>query len=398
MRCEHGIMNLGISTQTPNLQSLVIILGLISIAGAAGCDAAPVAKEEQTAQGNLRVDSRVQSGIENLGEVIIYVFSQDSHDEVVTAMRAGERVALSEGIYDLRVVLMVQSEEQGVQWLREVVVSRGVSTERQVSFRRGALLVRARNSGQQLPSEAVTISVYHAGDVQEEVIGVGLAEEPLDLVPGQYDDKATLSQSHDKPTRWLRGLDLEAGTVAHHSVEITSGTVTVDAAFTDGEPVGPYDVYVYFYRAEDHAQPVAYTPAGESAVLEGGTYDVRANFFRSHDQPDIWLRNLVVQAGQTATHLVTFPSAELLIRAYDSAGTELIGDNVLVSVYASDQRKRPIASAPGGEAFILTEDIYDVRVVDTRRPEAVIWLPSIRLRAGQPAVRSVSFRRAKPGM
>jgi hypothetical protein len=235
----------------------------------------------------------------------------------------------------------------------------------------------------------VTLSVFQAGDVQEEVIDEGLAGEPLDLALGRYDVKATFIQANDKPVRWLRGLDLKLDTTQEATVEFTSGTLTIQAALKGGRAVGSYDVYLYYYRSEDHAEPVGYTPAGEPAVLEAGAYDVRAHFFRSHDQPDIWLRDVAVRSGQVTRHTVTFPAAELLLRAYDASGRELVGDNVFVYVYASNQRKRPLASARSGEVLILTEDLYDLRVVDTRRPGDGIWLPAVQLRAGTLTQRSV---------
>ena len=60
-----------------------------------------------------------------------------------------------------------------MSWLRGVEVEAGGQAAREVLFRRGSLLVGARNAGKELPSEAVTLTVYAAGDDQEEVVEWG---------------------------------------------------------------------------------------------------------------------------------------------------------------------------------------------------------------------------------
>ncbi len=94
---------------------------------------------------------------------------------------------------------------------------------------------------------------------------------------------------------------------------------------------------MYYYRVNDHQQPVAYTTAGETVTLESGRYDVRASFFRSHDQPDLWVRNLFLGPGKVITRTLYFASGRLVVRAYDNSGSELVGDNVFVYVYAAGQ-------------------------------------------------------------
>ena len=367
----------------------LILPGLCAIAAAANFDAAPASSQPLLATGQVSVVAEVRSGIPQLGEVVIYVFRRDSHDDIVAAMRAGERVTMGPGQYDLRAVLMHESEERDIQWLRDVKVEAGSHTERRVIFKRGALLVRAQNVGRPLPLDAVSLSVHRSGDGQEEVIVLGSAGEPLDLAPGRYDVKATFAHSIDRPERWLRGLQLTSNEIYEATVEFSSGTLAIGATSNGGKPVGSHHVYIYYYRVGDHAQPVGYTPSGAPAVLEAGVYDIRAHYFRSHDQPTIWLRNVVVHSGRVTVDSVAFPSAELLIRVYDANGTELLGDNVVVDVYAPGQRKHPIASARGSEMLTLTEDVYDIRLQDTRHPEEVVWLPSIRLQAGTPTVRDV---------
>lgn len=352
---------------------------------------ASVTRQVEFSAGELSVDAIVGAQTAKATQVIAYVFASRKHDRLITSMGAGEQVLLAAGAYDVRVVLTEESQEKGVHWLRDVSVQPGLQTRHEVHFRRGRLSIQARNAGIALPPKDVTLIVYRAGDLQEAVLDSGRAGVPLALAVGRYDVMATFSGSHDKPVRWLRGLEVQENATREAEVEFSSGTVSVDAQLKNGGAVGEFQVYVYYYRAGDHQQPVAYTPAGESAILQSGRYDLRANFFRSHDQPNIWLRNMVVKAGRVLRETVTFPTGKLLVRAYDASGTELLGDNVFLYVYSAEQRRRPIATARSGEILILTEGVYDVRAEDTRSPLTEAWLETLQVQAGPLSEAAVIF-------
>ena len=108
-------------------------------------------------------------------------------------------------------------------------------------------------------------------------------------------------------------------------------------------------------------------------------------------QPDIWIRDLEIEAGETRRRTVAFPSGKLLIRAYDETGVELIGDNVFIYVYAAGERSKPVVVARSGELLTLTEGDYDIHAEDTRRENEVRWLERIRLRSGLISEQSVTF-------
>lgn len=351
-----------------------------------------LARRVSFSAGGLSVAAAARTSAAKLGPVIVYVFRPQSHDRVITSMRGDEQVVLSAGKYDLRVVLTVDSEEKEVRWLRDVEVKSGVHSSFEVVFQRGSLWVKALNSGQELPSGAAAIMVYKAGDVQEEVVDSGLAGVPLSLAVGRYDIEVTFSRSSDKPSRRLRGLQISEGETLEETVEFASGTVIVDAKLKGGETVGKYGAYVYYYRAGDHLEPVAYTPAGEAVIFQSGTYDLRADFFRSHDQPSVWIRDIRVGPGEVVRKTVAFPSGRLLMRAYDSAGTELLGDNIFLHVYPAGQHARAIASARGSEVITLTEGSYDIRLEDTRHPGSDLWLNDVPVTSGQLVERSADFK------
>lgn len=346
---------------------------------------ARVVREAVFASGELSVSKPVSTEPEP-EQLVVYVFSPEDHDQIITSMHGGKAAVLAAGTYDVRAVLSRESEERGVKWLEGVQVEAGVHTKRDVRFERGGLLVTARNAGQPLESEAVTMTVFAAGDAQEEVLDWGRSGARSSLERGRYDVEVTFALSNDKPSRWLRGLEIVEGETLERSVEFASGNVLVDAEVAGGEPMGEFDVYVYYYRAGDHREPVAYTPAGEAAVLESGLYDARVHFFRSHDRPDAWIRGIAVEAGKQVSYTAAFQSGKLLVRAYDASRQEFFGDDVFLyvhDVHAPNIRSRPILVARSGQELILTAGKYDLHLVDTRSPGRGQWLRGVAVEPGK---------------
>ena len=339
--------------------------------------------------GELEVD--VEVGNADPGLVVTYIYAGGDASRVIATLRSDERALLSAGTYDLRVVLTEASEEKGVTWLRDVVVEPGLSTRRAVAFRRGVLRVQATNAGSELPPGAVELTLYRSGDLQLEEVERGFAGVPLSLEAGRYDVKATYAGSNDRPEKWLRDVAIEERHELDREVGFSAGTILVVAEMEGGRALEVYDAYVYYYKAGDHEEAVAYTPAGESAILSSGRYDVRASFYRSHDRPSLWVRGVELEAGGTVRETVSFPSGRLLIRAFDGRGEELVGDNVFVYVFASGELTRPVAAARSGEEVVVLGGTYDVRVEDTRAPDAQVWLNGLVLRPGALLEESVTF-------
>ncbi len=351
-----------------------------------------IVKQAEFSSGQLSFEAAVGSSEAVAGQVVAYVFSPQDHDQIITSMRSREIAVLSAGSYDLRVVFTVESEEKGVKWLRDVPVEVAGHTRRKVKFRHGALLVEAHNAGEEIQYGAVALTVYAAGDEQEEAVDSGLAGVPLSLERGRYDVKATFTDSNDRPSRWLRSLEIVEDETLEETIVFSSGALIVNVEMAGGPQLAGFQVYIYYYAAGDHQQPVAYTPSGEPAVLESGRYDLRAHFFRSHDRPDIWVRGIDLEAGQVARKSVVFRSGRLLVRAYDAQGAELMGDDVFLYVYAARQRSRPIVVARSGEELILTEGAYDLHLQDTRHPASEEWLDGIVVSAGDRKELSVNLR------
>ena len=343
--------------------------------------------------GELIVEARVGAPDAEPHQVVAYVFNLDDHDQIVTSMAPGEAVLIEPGSYDVRVVLNVVAQERDVRW-DNIQVNGGALTRLKVEFPRGTLLITAQNAAEPLPPTAVSLTLYRAGDPQEQVIHTGRAGEPMGLPTGSYDVKATLTVANNKPTRWLRDVPIKDNETLERSVAFTAGTVVAKARLSEGDELGPFDVYIYYYRAGDHEQPITYTPLGEPARLSAGRYDVRAHFFRSNDQPDVWIRDQDVPAGQVVRISIAFLSGKLLVRAFDADGAELVGDNIFLHVYPAGQRIRPITTVRSGVLLVLAEGAYDIRAEDTRGISREFWLENVEVRSGALSETSVTFEMA----
>ena len=338
--------------------------------------------------GELNVE--VTQSVEE-GQVIAYVFRHGDHDRVVTSMPSGEPVLVAPGVYDVRVVLVQESEETEIHWREQVPVKPGLQTRINVPIHRGSLLLRALNGEDELPEGAVELAVYRAGDSALELLETGVAGTPLGLAIGNYDVAATFIASHDRPVQWLRNVAIEDGQTRNERVEFSSGTFAITAKLSDGKVLERFHSYVYFYPAGEHREPLAYVTPPDSAVLSSGQYDLRVNFFRSHDKPDLWIRDLSLPVNAVVSRTVEFPSGKLLLRAYDSSGNELIGDTVFVHVHASGAHERPVTVARSGQIITLTAGSYDLRVEDSRRLEQQQWLEKVEIRSGHLTQRSVEY-------
>ncbi len=316
------------------------------------------------------------------GTVLIQVFEEGKHDHVVSALAPGERIFLRPGRYDVRAAIMRDTEEKDVRWVEGVEIAAGLLSAPGVLFPRSQLLVRAKANDKALDSTAVEVTVYRAGDDMLEIIETGVAEVPIELNPGAYHFEARLLTAADKPVRSVDSVELADGKLVESSVEFETATVHTQARLTGGETLDAYHAYVYFYRVGDHTQAIAYAPAGQPVVLSTGTYDLRASYFRSADQPDLWLRGVKLKPGEERHVPFDFPSGKLIVRAFDDAGEELIGDNVIIRVYSDQTRSGPVSTARSGELQVLSAGVYDIAVEDTRRA-AILWLDGTRVSAGE---------------
>ncbi len=338
--------------------------------------------------GEINVEST--AGAED-GKVVAYVFPHDNRDQVVTSTPAGAPVLVAPGVYDVRVVLVQNSEEADIRWHDDVPVKPGLQTRINVQFQRGSLLIEAYNGELALPDGAVELAVYRAGDDARERVLDGLAGTPLNLAAGRYDIAATFVGSHDRPVKWLRDLAIETGTDHRQRIAFESGTVEITARLAGGEALERFQSYAYFYPAGEHREAIAYVTPPDPAVLASGRYDVRVNFHRSQDRPDVWIRGLQLPAGARIARSVEFPSGRLLLRAFDAEGNELYGDSVFVYVHAHGARERPVTVARSGQILTLLAGDYDLRVEASARPGEPRWLEKVSILPGRLIEPAIEF-------
>ena len=316
------------------------------------------------------------------GAILIQIFEEGKHDRVIAAPNPDERILLSPGRYDLRAAYVRDNEEKSVRWVEGVVVAAGLLSAPSATFPRSMLVISAMANGKILESAVVEVTVYRAGDDMRQIVESGVADVPIELNPGTYDVEARLLAAADNPVRSIESIVLSEGTTTDRRVQFETARVLTEADRAGGGRLGDYDAYVYFYTESDHTQAIFYAPVGQPVVLSAGTYDLRANYFRSADRPDVWRRAVKLTPGEERLVPFSFSSGTLIVRVFDEAGEELIGDNAIIRVYSDETRATPVATPRGGELQVLSAGVYDVVVEDTRSA-VVRWLDDTEVLAGE---------------
>jgi hypothetical protein len=332
--------------------------------------------------GTLRV--RVTAGRKTMsaGAARCEIYRAGDRTAPLTSKRPSEPALVAEGNYDVRIVLLEQEKEKSAVWLRDIAVERGVLVEKEAAFQEGALLITARNRGQALAAPGVALSIYRAGDAQQQLVDQAIAGEPLRLETGRYDVKAVLTASRDQPEVWFRGVEIRDGETANRSADFAAGFIKVSAQIEGGEQLDGFRAYAYVYSSKDHQQAITYFPAGETVLLSEGSYDVRVEFTRSNDRPDVWKYGIAVRAGQVAEYRAAFRAGRLIVRCL-RAGKELLGDNVFVAAFAKGERRTPVAQARSSEELLLQAGEYDLRLRATAVPSKEIWVSGVNVRSGR---------------
>jgi hypothetical protein len=331
--------------------------------------------------GTLRV--RVSAGRKTVstGVARCDIYRAGDRSAPVTSKRPSESALLTEGRYDIRVVLLEQEKEKAAVWISDVAVERGVLVEKEAAFHQGSLLVTARNRGQTMVAGSVALSIYRAGDEQQQLLDEAVAGTPVLLATGRYDVKAVLTAASDQPVAWFRDVEISDGKTANRVADFAAGFLKVSAQIEAGEELDGFRSYAYVYSSKDHQQAITYFPTGETALLSEGNYDVRVEFARSNDRPDIWKYGIAVRAGQAVEHRVAFRTGRLIVRCL-RAGKELVGDNVFVSVFAEGERRTPVAHGRSSEEMLLQAGQYDLRLRTTVAPPKEIWVSGVNVRSG----------------
>ena len=280
----------------------------------------------------------------------------------MAAFTVSEVIKLGAGHYDVRLVLTSDTREQQVQWRENVVIEAGRQRRLVTAFDRGFLRVEAYNADQPIATGDAIVYVYRAGDALREVVDSGPVGKPLALPVGIYDIEVVYEAADDRPARDIKSVTVTDQQTISVSARFRTGTVLVRARIAKAEPLQAYEAYVYFYSPDDHRVAIAYSPAGRPMRLTEGLYDIRTHLLRSADKPNIWHYDTTVQAGKQVEHEVVFDSGHLLVRALNSAGDEMKGDETSIAIFARGERVRPNIETLAGVNVTLATGAVDLRV------------------------------------
>ena len=231
--------------------------------------------------------------------------SGDLQLEEVERGFAGVPLSLAAGRYDVKATYM-GSNDRPEEWLRDVAIEERHELNREVGFSSGTIVVAAEmEGGRALDVYDAYVYYYNAGD-HEEAVAYTPAGEPATLSSGRNDIRASFYRSHDRPSLWLRGVELEAGGTVRETVSFPSGRLLVRAFDGQGEELVGDNVFVYVFAAGERTRPAATARSGEEVVVLSGSYDVRVEDTRARDA-QIWLNGLVLRPGALLEESVTFP-------------------------------------------------------------------------------------------
>jgi len=315
--------------------------------------------------GELALRHETSTTPEDTEVVTVQVFTRPRGATPVIGFVAGETVKLKAGSYDVRVVRTVATREKQVRWLEGIDIEQGRLRQLAVAFERGLLLVDASNQGQPIPSGQGTVTLFEAGDETEQIVETGSVNVPIYLPTGTYDLRVVYQASNDRPAREAESVTIVDGESQVVSVEFNSGDVVVHASTATGQPLAGYEAYIYLYQRDDHRSAIAYVPAGQLLRVSAGRYDIRANLFRSADQPDEWLRDVAVTANQSVELEAIFQVGDVIVRVFDQQGREQTGDEYTVTIHPPGNRSRPVHRMQVGTRARLTAGPVGLQVVNT---------------------------------
>ena len=86
----------------------------------------------------------------------------------------------------------------------------------------------ASNSGVRLGADRGVVHVFRAGEARY-LVAEGSLDEPMDVPPGRYDVRVTLSNSADHQSRWIRDVTAAAGRVTTVGASFATGELSIEA-------------------------------------------------------------------------------------------------------------------------------------------------------------------------
>lgn len=189
------------------------------------------------------------------------------------------------------------------------------------------------------------VAVYRPGE-HDEPLWEGLAGEPFELEPGDYD----VLVEYFGQKYWRRGVALAGG---EETFKLPMGTLAVEARSSRGDRL---EGRVAMYPSGGaEGPPVMKGETFEGLAVLAGTYDVRVTV----QARERWLRGVSVEAGDREERTLLEPVGYLSVEVVDQAGEPLEAE---VWVYGPGSTRVPVATGKSDRPLALLPGRYGVAV------------------------------------
>ena len=259
------------------------------------------------------------------------------------------------GTYDIVVRDMSVPEKPSIE-LKGIEVQLGKTSSETVEFAlEGVLAVLATKAGEPF---AAFFRMHKAGESSYFHSGYTKPGQPLGqkVMPGRYDVFFRDHSVLNKPEDWVRDVVVEAGRTGKAVFDFP-GSGTLALTVTQGGR--PAAAFFRMHKAGESSYfHSGYTKPGQPLThdVQAGRYDV---FFRDHsvlNKTEVWVRDVVVEAGRTGEALFDFPQSGTLELAASHGASpvralftviQVEGERMLVQGYTETGRTVTVNVMPG---------------------------------------------------
>ena len=189
------------------------------------------------------------------------------------------------------------------------------------------------------------VAVYRPGE-HGEPLWEGLAGEPYELEPGDYD----VLVEYFGQKYWRRGVALAGG---EETFKLPMGTLAVEARSSRGDRLEGR--VAAFPPGGAEGPPVMKGETFEGLAVMAGTYDVRVTV----QGRERWLRDVTVEAGDHEERTLLEPVGYLSVEVVDQDGEPLEAE---VWVYGPASARTPVATGKSDGPLALLPGRYGVAV------------------------------------
>jgi hypothetical protein len=302
-----------------------------------------------------------------------FAYAADRPRELALDGSLAEPLRLAAGRYQVRVEC--RDDEGSVASVLDSVQVRSSATTRQrLVLQRGTVVVQTQRDGGRLTAEVQILEPRHGV-----VVASGLSGNELRVPAGRYHVRVRHEPDAGLPCQVQRELSVSAGRTARLSLDLSDGTLVVNAVRNGKPAAGLVSLF-----APGRSERLLEFGTGHEALVPPGLYDVVVALESSYDFEGRRLRKVEVRPGQARRERVAFTMGTLHVE------TRLYGENVGSRVYlylpgATDYFNFTASNQDAD----LSPGRYRVRAVlddtvpyDAARPRELGMERSVTVRAG----------------